>query len=332
MKKESMLVVEDEDIMRDALVDYFSDGGHKVDTAIDGDKELKKYNLEDYDVMIIDLKLPGRNGLSVLKEVRIKNPKAKVIIITAYPSVETETEAIRGGAIDYLAKPFDLNYLEEKKINFYNVPTQSYDVAQGVIAYILAFATNLVEGDRSMKRGQWKKNSLIGSRITGKKLGIIGCGKIGREVTRLGSALGIKVIVSDPCLKDDPNVTPVTLDVLLSTSDFISVNCPLTNGTRDLIGAEEIAKMKDNIFLVNTARGGIINEKALLDALNEGKVVAALDVLVSKPPFEDDLSKKLIMNENVIVTPHSIGQTFEAIQEKGEGVIKAINDHVDSRK
>ena len=156
--------------------------------------------------------------------------------------------------------------------------------------------------------------------------------EIGREVARLGSALGIKVIVSDPCLKDDPNVTPVTLDVLLSTSDFISVNCPLTNGTRDLIGAEEIAKMKDNVFLVNTARGGIINEKALLDALNEGKVVAALDVLVSKPPFEDDLSKKLIMNENVIVTPHSIGQTFEAIQEKGEGVIKAINDHVDSRK
>ena len=93
MRKENMLVVEDEDIMREALVDYFSDGGHTVDTANDGEKALEKYNLEDYNVMIIDLRLPGRDGLSVLEEVRQKNPKAKVIIITAYPSAETEEEA-----------------------------------------------------------------------------------------------------------------------------------------------------------------------------------------------------------------------------------------------
>ena len=112
MKKESMLVVEDEDIMREALVDYFSGEGHKVDNANDGDIALEKFNLEDYDVMIIDLRLPGRDGLSVLKEVRAKNPKAKVIIITAYPSFETKMEAMRRGAIDYLTKPFELNHLE----------------------------------------------------------------------------------------------------------------------------------------------------------------------------------------------------------------------------
>ena len=112
MRKESMLVVEDEDIMREALVDYFSNEGHKVDAANDGDKALEKINFEDYNVMIIDLKLPGRDGLSVLKEIRMKNPKAKVIIITAYPSVETETEAMRGGALNYLPKPFELDYLE----------------------------------------------------------------------------------------------------------------------------------------------------------------------------------------------------------------------------
>ena len=78
MKKENMLVVEDEDIMREALSDYFSDGGHKVDTANDGDKALEKFNLEDYNVMIVDLKLPGRDGLSVLKEIRAKNPQAKI--------------------------------------------------------------------------------------------------------------------------------------------------------------------------------------------------------------------------------------------------------------
>ncbi len=112
MKKENMLVVEDEDIMREALVDYFSEGGHKVDTASDGEKALEKLNLKDYNVMIIDLRLPGRDGLSVLEEVRAKNPKAKVIIITAYPTVETEEEAKRRGATEYLQKPFELNYLE----------------------------------------------------------------------------------------------------------------------------------------------------------------------------------------------------------------------------
>jgi CheY-like chemotaxis protein len=112
MKKETMLVVEDEDIMREALVDYFSGEGHKVDTAQDGDNALEKFNLKNYDVMIIDLRLPGRDGLSVLEEVRVKNPKAKVIMITAYPSLETETRAKQNGAIEYLTKPFELSYLE----------------------------------------------------------------------------------------------------------------------------------------------------------------------------------------------------------------------------
>ncbi len=226
----------------------------------------------------------------------------------------------------------DLDCLNEHKIRFHNVPAQSYDVAQGVIAYILAHCTNLVEGDRSMKRGEWKKASLVGCRVTGKTLGIVGCGKIGREVARLGSALRMNVVVSDPCIQDVAGVTLVSLDKLLRTSDFITVNCPLTGGTRDLIGNEEIAKMKDDIFLVNTARGGIINENALLDAVRSGKVGAALDVLVSKTPFEDEVANSLIQNERVIATPHSIGQTFEAIEEKGEGVIKAIEDHVNAKK
>lgn len=112
MKKVSILVVEDEAIMRDALVDYFSREGHKVDTADDGDKALEAFNLVDYKIMIIDLKLPGRDGLSVLKEVRVKNPRAKVIIITAFPSKETKAAAMREGAVDYLPKPFELKYLE----------------------------------------------------------------------------------------------------------------------------------------------------------------------------------------------------------------------------
>jgi CheY-like chemotaxis protein len=112
MKKVSMLVVEDEAIMREALVDYFSREGHHVDSADDGDKALENVNLMNYKIMIIDLKLPGRDGISVLKEARMKNPGAKVIIITAFPSKETKMEALREGAVDYLQKPFELEYLE----------------------------------------------------------------------------------------------------------------------------------------------------------------------------------------------------------------------------
>ncbi|MCW4015645.1 MAG: 3-phosphoglycerate dehydrogenase [Candidatus Bathyarchaeota archaeon] len=271
----------------------------------------------------IDYSLPLDKVTILVVRSKTKVNKELVDIMKSLECVITATHGI-----DHI----DLDCLNAHGIKFHNVPAQSYDVAQGVIAYILAHATNLVEGDRSMKRGEWKKTSLIGCRVTGKTLGIVGCGKIGREVARLGSALGMKVIVSDPCIQDAPGVSIVSLDELLRTSDFMSVNCPLTSGTCDLIGAEEIAKMKDGVFLVNTARGGIINEKALLDALEAGKVGAALDVLVSKTPFDDELANSLIQHERAIVTPHSIGQTHEAIEEKGEGVIKAIEEHVNSKK
>ncbi|WNZ28537.1 MAG: 3-phosphoglycerate dehydrogenase [Candidatus Bathyarchaeota archaeon] len=267
----------------------------------------------------IDYNLPLEEVTVLVVRSKTKVNKNTVDVMKKLECVITATHGL-----DHIDQP----YLAERGISFYNVPAQSYDVAQGVIAYILAHATNLVEGDRSMKQGQWKKTSLIGCRVTGKTLGVVGCGKIGREVARLGCALGMNVVVFDPCISDDGTVTLVCMEDLVKAADFISVNCPLTNGTRDLIGEKELAIMKDGVFLVNTARGGIINEKALLDALNAGKVGAALDVLVSKTPFEDEIASQLIQHESVIVTPHSIGQTYEAVQEKGEGVIKAIEDHI----
>jgi len=112
MSEASILVVEDEDIMRESLVDWFASEGRTVHAAIDGDAALAQYELEKYDAMIIDLKLPGRDGLDVLAEVRKRNPKARVVIVTAYPSIETAVEAMRRGAVDYLPKPFELETLE----------------------------------------------------------------------------------------------------------------------------------------------------------------------------------------------------------------------------
>lgn len=140
MKKESMLVVEDEGILREALVDYLSSEGHKVDSADDGEKGLEKFKSVNYDVMIIDLKLPGRDGISILKEVKAKNPETKVIIITAYPTIETAVEAMRAGAIDYLPKPFEIDQLQTSLRQSYEVevlpspPFEAPEVEEEVVA------------------------------------------------------------------------------------------------------------------------------------------------------------------------------------------------------
>ena len=220
-----------------------------------------------------------------------------------------------------------VDYLKEKGIRFYNVPVQSYDVAQGVMAYILARSTNLVDGDRSMKRGEWKKKELRGCRIKGKTLGIIGYGRIGKEVAKMASAVGMNVVAYDPYVKN--NEFAVTLDTLLGTSDFVTIHVPLTEKTKGMIGKNEISKMKESAYLINTARGGIVDEEALLDALYKGKLSgAALDVYEHQPAFENEVSNKLIRDEKVIASPHSIGQSTEAIEEKGEGVIKIIKDYI----
>jgi D-3-phosphoglycerate dehydrogenase len=264
----------------------------------------------------IDYSLPLHEVTILVVRSKTKVNKTLVDTMKRLECVITATHGI-----DHI----DLTYLKKKEIKFFNIPVQSYDVAQGVIAYILAHSSNLVEGDRSMKRGEWKKKNLIGCRIKGKTLGIIGCGKIGKEVANLGLALGMKVVVSDPCLQDE-KIIVVSLEELLTTSDFITVNCPLTDETRHLIGRKEISKMKDGAFVVNTARGGIIDEEALLKAVRAGKIGAALDVYESSTPFENETTNNLIKSERVIATPHSIGQTNEAIQEKGKGVLKAIEE------
>lgn len=266
----------------------------------------------------IDYSLPLDEVTMLIVRSKTKVNKELVDKMSSLECVITATHGI-----DHI----DLGYLEKKGIKFFNIPVQSYDVAQGVIAYILAYSTNLVEGDRSMKRGEWKKKSLIGCRIKGKTLGIIGCGKIGKEVAKLGFALGMKVIVCDPRLSDD-KIVIVSLEELLRASDFITIHTPLTKETRHLIGRKEIALMKDGAYLINTARGGVIDEEALLDAIRAGKIGAALDVYESTPPFSNEVSNSLIKSEQVIATPHSIGQTIKAIEEKGKGVLKAIKDHV----
>ncbi len=220
----------------------------------------------------------------------------------------------------------DIPCLTERGVEFHTVPAQSYDVAQGVIAYIFAHATNLTRADRYMKRGEWRKEELVGCRVKDKTLGIIGCGRIGRNIEKMASALDMNVVTFDSYIETERSVS---LEELLRKSDYVTVNLPLTEETNHMIGKDEIESMKDGAYIINTARGGIVDEEALLEALDSGKLSgAALDVYEHNPPFENNATGRLIAHEKVIATPHSIGQNEEAVNDKHEGVIRIIGNYI----
>lgn len=228
----------------------------------------------------------------------------------------------------------DKKVLEERKIPYRTAPVQSYDVAQGVMAYIFAFATRMIDADRSMKGGEWKKKEFVGFRVEDKTLGIVGYGRIGREVARQALANGLKVTVYEKDSKARmENKLPVTfvesLGELLSKSDIVTVHVPLTKETMGMIGERELEMIKEGAYLINTARGGIVDEKALLKAMENGRLAGvALDVFHHQPPLAENSSGELARHEKAIASPHSIAQTKEALWQKGESVLKIIKEYL----
>jgi D-3-phosphoglycerate dehydrogenase len=172
-----------------------------------------------------------------------------------------------------------------------------------------------------MKQGQWLKKELEGVELNGKTLGLIGIGRIGMEVGKRADAFGMNVIAYDPLISEDDiqgrGAEPVSLQDLFAWSDFISLHLPLNVQTRDFIGPLALSQMKDGVRIVCAARGGIIDESALLDALNRGKVAAAaLDVFREEPPGLTEL----VSHPRVIATPHIGAQTAESQARASEDI------------
>jgi D-3-phosphoglycerate dehydrogenase / 2-oxoglutarate reductase len=215
----------------------------------------------------------------------------------------------------------DLQAAKENKVTVVNAPiATSRAVAELVLGMLFSLARELPRADESMKKNQWLKKEFEGIELDGKTLGIIGIGRIGSSVAKMASALGMKILAYDPILTADVIKTSgaeaIGLDELLKKSDFITIHTPLTDSTRNLINTEMLAKMKDGVRIICAARGNIIDEQALLAALNSGKVAgAALDVFAIEPPQDSELAK----HPHVIATPHIGGQTVEA-------QIRAAND------
>ncbi|HSP34259.1 MAG TPA: phosphoglycerate dehydrogenase [Thermoanaerobaculia bacterium] len=209
----------------------------------------------------------------------------------------------------------DVDACTARGILVINAPTANIiSATEHTMAMLLAFCRDIPEAHASVKRGEWVRSKFMGIELNAKTLGVIGLGRIGTRVTVRARAFGMHVIAYDPYIADTVyervNAEKVTLEQLLAQADFITVHTPLTDETRGMIGAGEIAKMKDGVICLNIARGGIYVEEALADALNHGKVGgAAIDVYEKEPPGKDH---PLVAAKNIILSPHIGANTIEA--------------------
>lgn len=213
----------------------------------------------------------------------------------------------------------DLQAAADLGITVVNAPqAATVAVAELTLGLMLSMARHLPQADASMRQAKWDKSELRGSELSGKQLGIIGMGRIGAAVAQRATAFEMQVSGYDPLLEpqaiQERGAQPAGLAQLLSESDYLCLHLPLNESTRGMIGADELAQMKPGARLVSAARGGIVDEQALLQALNRGQLVgAALDVFATEPPTDRELTR----HPRVVTTPHLGAQTEEAQTKAG---------------
>ncbi len=255
--------------------------------------------------------LPGYDGMVVRSRTKVRQP-----LIDLCPNLKV---IVRGGVgLDTI----DADYAKSKGITVMNTPlASSASVAELTVGYMFALARSIPQATASLKGEKWEKKAFEGDEIGGKTLGLIGVGNIGKEVARRAKALGMKVLAYDPYVKALDGVQLVQLDELLPAADYISLHLPKTKESAGMIGPGQFAKMKNGVRIINCARGGIIDEQALHDALVSGKVAgAALDVYAEEPPTD----WKLIKLPNVIGSPHIGAATKEAQGRVGAEVAEKL--------
>jgi D-3-phosphoglycerate dehydrogenase len=255
--------------------------------------------------------LPNYDGCVVRSRTKIRQP-----LIDVCPNLKV---IVRGGVgLDTI----DADYACSKGVTVMNTPrASSASVAELAIGFMFILARNLYKASATMKAEKWEKKAFEGDEIGGKTLGLIGIGNIGKEVAKRANALGMTVLAYDPYAKGAEGVKLVTLDELLAQSDYISLHLPKTKESAGMIGKAQIEKMKTGVRIVNCARGGIVDEAALYDALTSGKVAgAALDVYNEEPPTDWKLAKL----DNVICSPHIGAATKEAQGRVGAEVAEKL--------
>ncbi|CAM9477755.1 unnamed protein product [Ascophyllum nodosum] len=293
-------------------VDIFQERGHHADVK----SKLSVAELHgivgNYDGMVI------RSATKATPELLSKATNMKVI-------------GRAGVGIDNI----DVAEATRRGILVMNTPGgNTVSTAQLAISLLCSAARRIPEADISMKQGKWERKKFMGLELQGKTLAIVGCGRIGQMVAQWAQGFGMKVIGFDPALpKDTANergIQLMDLPDVWARSDFITVHTPLTPDTKDIINDDSISQMKDGVILVNCARGGIINEDALLRALNSGKVAsAALDVYNTEPPTES--SRDLLSHPRLVCTPHLGASTEEAQVNVARDVAQQMCDTLEGK-
>ena len=273
--------------------------GHHVDLVEADPKQLLEI-IPNYDALIV------RSRTKVSADVIAKGAKLKVI-------------GRAGIGVDNI----DVRAANGRRVPVVNAPTGStISVAELAIGHMLSLARQIPEADRSMKQGKWEKKRFEGRELQGKILGLVGSGRIGAEVAKRAHAFGMEVIAFDPYLpptaaKERGIQLIDSLPALLMQADYVSVHAALTAETQGMIGAKELALMKRTAYLVNCARGEIVHEAALAEALTLGTIAgAALDVFEKEPPT----GSPILSAPNTVLTPHLGASTHEA-QARAGGII-----------
>ncbi|MHB0869618.1 MAG: phosphoglycerate dehydrogenase [Chloroflexota bacterium] len=248
--------------------------------------------------------IPGYDALVVRSETKVTAE-----VIEAGTGLQVIGRA--GVGIDNI----DVAAATRRGIVVVNAPTgNNIAAAEHTIGMMLAVARNIPQAYLSLRAGNWQRSKFMGVELRDKLLGVAGLGKIGTEVARRAQGLEMQVIAYDPYLSAEHakrlGIEAVTLDELLRRADFVTIHVPLTPQTRGLIGAEQLRRMKPTARLINCARGGVVDEAALLEALDSGIIAgAALDVFAHEPLPADS---PLLRSDKVVVTPHLAGSTVEA--------------------
>ena len=295
------------DGMDRGAIQTLKDIGHEVTEQFFEPEELKE-QIKGFNVVIV------RSATKVRTE-----------IIDSVRQTGNLKLIIRGGVgVDNI----DVNYAESQGIKVRNTPKASSSaVAELALGHMFSLARFIAIANVTMREGRWNKKQYKGIELSGKTLGLIGFGRIGRELAKKAKALEMKVIYNDILgpAKDCPEYSFVSLDELLADSDFISLHVPGNKDKSSVIGKPEFSKMKDEVYLINCARGSVVDEQALLEALNSGKIAGAgIDVF----PEEPTKNMELVNHERVSVTPHIGASTKEAQKRIGAEIVSIIKENI----
>lgn len=264
-----------------------------------------------------DVTFDEMDGATLLKEI----PKYDALMVRS--RTKANTEIVQAGAKGNLkvigragvgVDNIDIETAAKEGIKVVNAPTGStQSVAELAVAHMLSLVRFLPKADCSMKKGEWIKKQLKGNELNGKTLGLIGSGHIAQHVARIAQGFGMKVLVYSPHCTDEKakkmGAKRLDLEELLKQSDFISLHIPHKQNSHYILNEQTLSLMKPTAYLINCARGGVVDENALYNALKDGKIAgAAIDVFETEPPTDN----KLVNLDNVVVSPHIGASTNEA--------------------